>query len=497
MASHLIDPNGLKVRVTDTTVQFGTDAPMAVPFRPTFPRAGVDCVVCVPGEDASESSWGGKTYILRRGVAIPEMIATWRARGNNPVMMHPDGTAYLIGQTASQYFTSNGGVLSGPFPTPNPDHHLGFASVTPLRMHIGAAHPTLGLKLWQECEGFVLGEQDDSWYVVDPGGRRWMATNRYSPWCHTIGRLADGRMAVAFSGDAGPTWITPEQWALVIPAPVPPTVTPETVLKFARPMFLGAYDTLKDASTTPRLIGNVGFPDKSRVRDCPLPLILAYDTLPYTEGAKWSDYAAIMNRTLYYYVHCSGAGMHTGQAQWDRLMEEPEKPVIVYLDGRNWPSGMPSWMDRDRTLLAVQCYPLPTEDVDEFRAAMVAMCDKVKAFGVPMVITPCFYDQNGTLLIQQVLAHMPTYEYLVQKYPIVGIMPFSDQRADGMQKYPQLYDWLLRWLQAIPTRPNRYQWWTPSDPAEAKRALKNLVSYDIAGFSPAQEEELHALIDAS
>lgn len=211
MISRAISSTGVRFVVNDFTMRVNDGAPIALPFRPLFIRAGRDEIVCVPGEDATESSWGGKTYLVT-AAGEPIVIAPWRARGNNPVAISDDGERVsLIGQQSAKYYTWHRSAgLAGPFDAPHPDNHIGFAVAEPLRMHAPVALTKLGtvslrfpLKLWLDLGAWLFGEHSDVWYAYRKSDGEWFVVyDGPVTYPHTA-RLINGQMVAAVNGQHG------------------------------------------------------------------------------------------------------------------------------------------------------------------------------------------------------------------------------------------------------------------------------------------------------
>jgi len=320
--------------------------------------------------------------------------------------------------------------------------------------------------------------------VSTPGGQFW------------IGRMNHARTMA--SGSIPATGVPPLVTNGPIEPPIPPIPPePSTMVKYPRPIFFACYDSASTRyGVNPAPIGNVMFPDKEYVKTTPGALILAQDT--------YINDAGVLNRTLYYYAHAGGSGLESAKEQYQFLHGKTPKPIILYLDSRDWSKPLPSWVDKQRTFLAVQAYPNPGESVEAFKTAMFSMCESASRHKLPLVLTPCFYDRNGTLSIIEITKHMPTYDALVDAFHIVGIMPFSDMRkgtlpdgrvVGGMAVHDELYTYANREYAAVPMRPNRYSYWTPPSEAEAKQALIDQVHYAASAFSPTQADDLSKLIE--
>ena len=154
-------------------------------------------------------------------------------------------------------------------------------------------------------------------------------------------------------------------------------------------------------------------------------------------------------------------------------LKKPEKPVIWYEDVDNlngWPATKPSWVN-DRVWPAMQVYRKPNEPMVTFEARVLAMLGRVSTYGNPMFLVPRFDDFNGTGTIAQTIEAMGTYRNLISIYPIIGFLPFSDRRGNGIAKNPELKAWATAFELANPARPNRYDYWTSS--GDTKTSILN------------------------
>lgn len=165
------------------------------------------------------------------------------------------------------------------------------------------------------------------------------------------------------------------------------------------------------------------------------------------------------NLIIAYWV--SGGTMEELRGEYFKALRLPEKPIIAYLDGRGWPSTCPSWMLGNRTWLGVQAYRGETESLSEFTHQMEKILGGLYSWNLPIMLTPQFYDRNGTVGVSHALANMPVYEKLINEHYIVGMMPFADRRPGGMKDHQVLADSCWNFTQAVPDRPNRHDYWTP------------------------------------
>lgn len=264
MISRAISSTGVRFVVHDFTMRVDDGAPIALPFRPLSIRAGRDAIVCVPGEDLKESpKWGGRTYLVDV-VGQPKAIAPWRARGNNPVgISDDDSRQWLTGkETSAEYFIRDASGLSGPFPTPNPDHHEGFATVDPLRMHTPVALTRLGnvtlrfpLKLWIDLGPWLFGEHKDVWYAYRKADGAWFTVyDGPVTYPHTA-RLINGELVAAINGAEG-GFVGESDFRRVGDATPGPPVTVPTFMHSPHAIGVGMFDDmdgprLMDATEVP------------------------------------------------------------------------------------------------------------------------------------------------------------------------------------------------------------------------------------------------------
>lgn len=213
MISRAISATGVQWVVDDFTLRVGSDPPIALPFRALNMRVGREVMVCVPGEDADESSWGGKTYRVGRD-GKPEVIATWRAAGNNPVAISDDdhtiALVKLVDGSLTDYYVWTPAGVAGPHKTPRnalgKPEHVGLASANPVRFHTAAARTDLSgraLKLWTEHGPWVFGESKDKWYAFNRQTQQWFLVSDVKTPVANLARLVNGKLIVAVQTEHG------------------------------------------------------------------------------------------------------------------------------------------------------------------------------------------------------------------------------------------------------------------------------------------------------
>lgn len=148
----------------------------------------------------------------------------------------------------------------------------------------------------------------------------------------------------------------------------------------------------------------------------------------------------------------------------EALANPIEKPVLWYKDvgtAGDWPASRPSWVN-EKVWPTIQAYRTSGETLETFENRIRGILDRVKTYGRPMVLVPRFDDFNGSGSVTQTLECMPVYVSLVRDYEIIGFLPFADRRGNGISSNPSLRDWAMSFKLAVPTRPNRFDYWQPT-----------------------------------
>lgn len=223
-----------------------------------------------------------------------------------------------------------------------------------------------------------------------------------------------------------------------------------------------SYNTRQDWGVTSRYIGNVVMPDRAFYPQMTLPLIQPYGQFN----------PIYINTTLAYYVHANPNDLQKALDECNDLIDNyPEKPIIFYLDG-DWRSIVPLTFNMNKTWLGVQAYRDRDESIEAFGLRIDRQLDYITdTYDLPIVLTPMFFDR-GYHTESQIIECMPIYDQFIREYFIIGVMPFSDCRPGGMKTYPILYDYAQAIYDAIPERPNRYDYWVSDNYREdMKRQL--------------------------
>jgi hypothetical protein len=158
-----------------------------------------------------------------------------------------------------------------------------------------------------------------------------------------------------------------------------------------------------------------------------------------------------------------------------------------------WPASRPAWVT-NRVWPAVQTYRKPGEALAAFEARVTEMFTRVASYGLPMVMVPRFDDFNGTGTVAQTLEAMPIYRKLFDLFQIIGFLPFADRRGNGISSNADLKAWAMAFKLANPARPNRYDYWTPSN-GDLKSVLKNKFGQSTSLISLTKEEKEY-IVDA-
>ncbi len=201
--------------------------------------------------------------------------------------------------------------------------------------------------------------------------------------------------------------------------------------------------------------------------------------------------AAWVNLTVAYWA--SGGNVNELRTAISHFDGKPEKPIIAHMDSGDifqWPETKPSWIT-DKVWPSVQAYRGFAEPIDWFRARLEATLDRVASYGKPMGLTPGFYDRRsaqGQLTLSEMEECIPLFDKWMQTYPIVVLQPFARRRPGGTIDYPVMEEWLRRLGLMNPVRPNRYDWWTPTN-TSLEFSLTNKLSQSVELISLTRTEK--------
>lgn len=204
--------------------------------------------------------------------------------------------------------------------------------------------------------------------------------------------------------------------------------------------------------------------EMARVKPTNLPMMLGATNLPANEldtvFAWWE----------------TGGDLNELGDKVEQALALVERPVVAYLDkGESdaWPEQRPAWVT-DRVWPSVQAYRNQNESLADFEARVTAALHRVNGYGcMGLTLTPAFYTRNGGVSVGHIMECMPLYEKWLWDFPIVAFMPFADRRPTGMTEHPPLREWCRAFQYAVPaTRPNRFDYWKPSDQT-AEQVLTN------------------------
>lgn len=176
----------------------------------------------------------------------------------------------------------------------------------------------------------------------------------------------------------------------------------------------------------------------------------------------------------------SGATLQDLAASVARAAALPEKPILAYLDSGDltaWPTTAPSWYS-GRVWPSAQAYRQAGETVDAFQLRMTALLTRLANWGGYLSLVPRFDDVNGTQPVSFTTDCMDAYAELIQAFPICAVMPFADRRGHGISADPALKGWAQGFARANVSRPNRFDYWTPSTSTPAA-TLKNKLAQTV------------------
>jgi hypothetical protein len=240
----------------------------------------------------------------------------------------------------------------------------------------------------------------------------------------------------------------------------------DMIKSFERPYwFAPFYSHSEKYGDTPDHVGNsilllADNPDKmraemARVAPLNLPLILGASNLPANEldtVSAWWETGGDLNELGNKVTHA---------------LTLVERPVIAYLDkGESdcWPVERPAWLT-DRVWPSAQAYRNAGESIQAFDTRVTTTLQRLTGYGcMGLTLTPAFYTRNGTVSVEDIAECMPIYERWMWDFNIVCVMPFADRRPTGMTEHPELREHARAFQYAVPaTRPNRFDYWQPSD----------------------------------
>jgi hypothetical protein len=202
----------------------------------------------------------------------------------------------------------------------------------------------------------------------------------------------------------------------------------------------------------PNRIGNVTI-----IADEAYPIENLAEPLIVTHSVGDAKIITNQDKVIAYY---SAAGNFIDlQHDYESYLSLPEKPIIAYIDGRSWPSIMPSYFKQNKTWLGVQAYPSNQESPNSFQNSIEAILDVISKWGLPIILVTCEYDRNSTLTVDQIKAVQYCYNLWYDKYNVIGELAFADRRPSGLITYPQLLPFLnTRFDDTI--RPTRNMYWS-------------------------------------
>ncbi len=153
-----------------------------------------------------------------------------------------------------------------------------------------------------------------------------------------------------------------------------------------------------------------------------------------------------------------------------------EPPVgtrsFVYHDGRSYPADLMKLL-RPQDLPLFQAYPEPGESPEAFSRSMATELNRDPR---PKMIVAAFYDRNGTLPIDQLLPHMWTYDAMLRRPDVLGMLAFDYARS-GIHFHNVLQAWYDAFTAATPGIPT-----LPPPQPEKPKVLKTTISHLVSSF---------------
>jgi len=243
---------------------------------------------------------------------------------------------------------------------------------------------------------------------------------------------------------------------------LPPPSTGETMIaSFERPMwqapFFSHHPRYGDTSSD-RHVGNAIYVDHDD-NNAERLLSLGYPLIVNVDHPRAKELS--LNLTIAWFV--SGGSMQELEALVNVVGREyEEKPIIAYLDGRNWFPNQ-DWIT-DRVWPAIQAYRFPNEPLESFTENVGKAIIVANSHNRPMCLVSRFDDFNAQSTVNNILECMPHYEAWLRTYQFVAHMPFSDRRGNAIAINPLLWNQARAFQFAIPSqRPNRFDYWRPTD----------------------------------
>lgn len=348
-----------------------------------------------------------------------------------------------------------------------------------------------GIKdLWEYTyhEGIAVGQGQNGIYVVIGNKRARLDTLvEEHPNCRYPNFHKEGnKISISWYFFRNPTsykacflWLTEEELRALLPDEEPVPIEDIMIPSFERPMwqapFFSHHSRYGDTSIEKHVGNSIWVPasEIERVKSLGQPLIVH----PDTEIPDWA-----YNTIIAYWV--SGATVSELIDEVIDCLTLSEKPIIAYLDNRDWPEQNPfySSLGSDRIWPSIQAYRAPNESLVDFKYEMDEVITRVNSYKVPMGLTTRFDDFNGSGSISKTLECMPFYEEWLRLWNFVVHMPFSDRRGNAISNNESLWSWARAFQFAIPSsRPNRFDYWRP-DNSEIEDILKNKLNQSRAAI---------------
>lgn len=309
------------------------------------------------------------------------------------------------------------------------------------------------------------------------------------------GAEVDGELRIWYSTTAGER---PQDLRLFTastqPQPQPaPQPTPMTIpcIHLTKRLWLGAFHGVKcQYPDNPHPFGNV------LVQTNP-GSITAAGPMGWPMIASAASYDPnFVNTTIAYYT--SAASPNDLQREFNSVAGLPEKPVILYLDSRDWPVDCPVWLDKSRTWIGLQAYRNAGESLASYTEAITSLLARFRRWGVPVMLITQFYDRNFTVPLVEVLEIQPLWADWLNEYDCAGMLMFSDRRPSGMVTYPELAAWARAYSHADIGRPNRFDYWLPKT-SSMDAVLRNKLGQtsQLVTLSDGQKKFILELLDAA
>lgn len=177
--------------------------------------------------------------------------------------------------------------------------------------------------------------------------------------------------------------------------------------------------------------------------------------------------------------YCSANNLNDLGAKVERAKTFPERPIIAYLDSRDWPANRPDWLTTN-VWPSIQAYPAASEPLNNFIMNIESLIQRVDSYEQPMCLASRTSEGNADYAY--ILQCVPFYEEWLRNFFFVAHMPFSDRRGNGIQKNENLWQAMRAFQYAIPFgQPNRFDYWIPEDASMLER-LENKFGQSRASF---------------